>query len=138
MAESPTTQVLVVDDDQCVRLMMKTVLEDAGYCVLEARDGIEAMALLRTSLLHLVVLLDWMMPQMSGEDVLQAVKDGPAVLRRHAYILVTANTPTRSAHLLELLAELAVPVMPKPFRLQQLLDTVEEHDRRITTVRAVG
>jgi CheY-like chemotaxis protein len=86
----------------------------------------------------MVVLLDWMMPQMSGEDVLQAVKDGAPVLRRHAFILVTANTPARSARLLDLLMALAIPVIAKPFRLQQLLDMVDEYSRHLTTAQAVG
>jgi CheY-like chemotaxis protein len=130
--------VLVVDDDQSVRLMMKTVLEDAGYSVLEAQDGLEAMPLLQSGLHRMVILLDWMMPQMSGEEVLQAVKDGPPALQRHAYILVTANTPTRSTRLLELLTTLGVPVIPKPFRLQQLLDIVDEHVRQLDSLHAVG
>jgi two-component system, chemotaxis family, chemotaxis protein CheY len=138
MVDPAKAQVLVVDDDQSVRLMMTTVLDYAGYSVLEAQDGIEALAILRTSAYPLVVLLDWMMPQMSGEEVLQAVKDGTGALRRHAFVLVTANTPTRSPHLLELLRELCVPVMPKPFRLQHLLNTVAEHDRRINTMEPVS
>lgn len=139
MMPDPTqAQVLVVDDDTSVRLMMTTVLADAGYTVLEAQDGREALAILRASIHPLVVLLDWMMPQMSGEEVLQVVRDYPALFKQHAFVLVTANTPGRSPHLVELLQELSIPVMPKPFRLQHLLDMVAEHAQRIEAVEAVG
>lgn len=138
MTDPMNACVLVVDDDRSVRLMMKAVLEDAGYNVLEARDGVEAMTALRSNQQSMVVLLDWMMPQLSGEEVLQAVKDGPVALRRHAYILVTANSPTRSGRLLDLLSALEVPVISKPFHIQQLLDSVEESSRQLKTLHSVG
>jgi CheY-like chemotaxis protein len=141
MPDSAKAQVLVVDDDTCVRLMMTTVLEDAGYGVLSAQDGVEALAILRTSVHPLVVLLDWMMPQMSGEELLQTVKADPELLRQRAFVLVTANAPGRSPHLVDLLRELAIPVLPKPFRLQHLLEIVDEHAQRVEAVaveEAVG
>jgi CheY-like chemotaxis protein len=124
-------QVLVVDDDKGVRQMMAMFLEDGGYSVVEAEDGVEALRILRASPGRLVVLLDWKMPQMSGEEVLQAVKEDSHLLTRHAFVLVTANTPARSPHLLDLLDALCVAVLPKPFRLQHLLDTVDECAQRI-------
>lgn len=134
MPDSTQAQVLVVDDDTCVRLMMTTVLEDAGYSVLAAQDGIEALAILRSSVNRLVVLLDWKMPQMSGEELLQVVKADPELLGQHAFVLVTANTPGHSPQLMELLHELSVPVVAKPFRLQHLLDMVAGYAHRMDAV----
>lgn len=134
MPDSAKAQVLVVDDDTCVRLMMTTVLEDAGYSVHSAQDGAEALAILRTCVDPLVVLLDWMMPQMSGEELLQTVKANPTLLKQRAFVLVTANAPGRSPYLMDLLRELSVPVLAKPFRLQHLLEIVGEHAQRIEAV----
>ena len=65
--------VLVVDDDTAIRQMLRLVLEDEGYAVREAMDGIEALAALRVSARPLVVLLDLMMPRLGGDGVLAAV-----------------------------------------------------------------
>jgi CheY-like chemotaxis protein len=131
MPDPSQAQVLVVDDDECVRQLISTVLEDAGYHVLGAQDGIEALAILRASPCRLVVLLDWMMPRMSGEEVLQAVKDCHGPLSRHAFVVVTAKGSLHSAHAQNLLRELSVSVMQKPFRLQLLLDLVEEQTHQV-------
>lgn len=131
MRDPADTHVLVVDDDSSVRQMMAMSLEDGGYGVIEAEDGVEALAIMRASPGRLVVLLDWKMPQMSGEEVLQAVLDDAGLSTRHAFVLVTANTPARSPRLLYLLNALCVAVLPKPFRLPNLLELVDECAHRI-------
>lgn len=131
MGDDSGPQVLIVDDDKSVRQMMATFLEDGGYRVMEADDGVEALRMLRASPSRLVVLLDWMMLHISGEQVLQAVQNDGTTLSRHTYILVTANSPSRSSGLLALLDTLCVAVLPKPFRLQHLLNSVDECAARI-------
>lgn len=117
--------VLVVDDDTALRRMLTMVFEDAEWEVLEAKDGPEALATLRSCHSRLVVLLDWKMPEMSGEDVLCAVKADPALVARHTYVLISGNAANLSPHLAAVLRELSVPVLPKPFRIDELLRTVE-------------
>lgn len=119
------TCVLIVDDDAALRRMVTMVLEDANWEVLEANDGLEALATLRSSLHHLVVLLDLRMPHMSGEEVLDAIKADPSLTTRHSYILVTANALSSSSHLMDLLRELSVPVLAKPFSIHELLRTID-------------
>jgi len=63
--------VLVVDDDRDIRGTLRVALEDAGYTVHEAPDGLSAMDLLLTSPFPLVVLLDLMMPRMTGSEILE-------------------------------------------------------------------
>src|SRR5262245_58413653 len=57
------TRVLLVDDDQAIRETLRFALEDAGYQVLEAADGIAALQALRATPTGMVVLLDLMMPK---------------------------------------------------------------------------
>src|SRR5215813_607345 len=83
--------VLVVDDDEPMRRLVSMVLEDDEWDVLEAKNGIDALAILRSSPSHLVVLLDWMMPEMSGEEVLDVVNSDRVLATRHAYALITGN-----------------------------------------------
>ena len=63
----PTHTVLVVDDDQAIREMLMEALEDAGYQVLSAENGAQALTRLRQSpTLPSLILLDLMMPLMTG------------------------------------------------------------------------
>jgi DNA-binding response OmpR family regulator len=64
--------VLVVDDDRPLRSLLRTNLEEAGFHVLEARDGEEAIASVRAELPDLI-LLDIMMPGISGWEVTAAL-----------------------------------------------------------------
>ncbi len=59
--------VLIIDDDEPVRLMMKDVLEIKGYCVFVASDGVEGINTLRKIAPEpCVILLDLMMPKSNG------------------------------------------------------------------------
>ena len=63
----PGHAVLVVDDDQAIREMLTEVLEDAGYHVIGAENGSQALARLHEApALPCVILLDLMMPVMNG------------------------------------------------------------------------
>jgi CheY-like chemotaxis protein len=131
MLDSVKVSVLVVDDDAPLRRVVRMMLEDDEWNVLEAKNGMEALDILRSSPSHLVVLLDWMMPEMSGEDVLNAVNSDRVLATRHAYALFTANAALLTPHMRELLHELSVPLLAKPFSIQDLLSTVEDQAQRI-------
>jgi CheY-like chemotaxis protein len=67
--------ILVVDDDHDMRQVVGLILEHAGYRVAEAEDGFRAMALLgQPNQLPDLVLLDLIMPRMSGEEVLASLR----------------------------------------------------------------
>ena len=71
---TPQSTVLVIDDEPAHRLMVRVVLGDAGFKVLEADNGSSGLATLRTKSVD-VVLLDMRMPGMSGLDVLQKMHE---------------------------------------------------------------
>ncbi len=141
MSTDPTLQttnirVLVVDDDVALRRMITMVLEDAGWELLEAKDGAEAPATMRSSPTRLIVLLDWKMPEMSGEEVLEVVVASPELAMRHAYVLVTANMAAMTPHLADLLHRLEAPVIAKPFSIRDLIYTVEVQAHRLAAAEA--
>ncbi len=72
MTQQPT--VLVIDDEPAHRLMVRVVLGDAGFKVLESDNGASGLATLRAKPVD-VVLLDMRMPGMSGLDVLQKMHE---------------------------------------------------------------
>ncbi len=123
--------VLVIDDEEAIRLGVRMTLEDAGYTVLEAADGLEGLNLLRSTDEPLVVLLDLMMPSMSGLQLLHAVGTEPEVCARHAFIIFSAarafSTPTLNFYL----PGKRLFDLPKPFNLDHLVAIVEQAARQL-------
>ena len=66
--------ILVVDDDKNTRRLFRAVLENAGYTVSAASDGAEALALMDSEHIDLVVL-DIMMPHMDGYEFTKALRE---------------------------------------------------------------
>ncbi|HEX6121753.1 MAG TPA: response regulator [Ktedonobacterales bacterium] len=124
--------VLVVDDDDEIRSTLRMLLEDASHHVREAASGQTCLPILRASAERLVVLLDLIMPQMNGLQVLEAIHAEGAALTRHAYILMTANNRQMLSQAAPLLAALAITLVRKPFDLDILLETVEHAAARLT------
>jgi CheY-like chemotaxis protein len=118
--------VLVVDDDVATRVMLRAALEDAGHGVSEARDGAEALDILRASPQALVVALDMLMPHGDGPSVLRAVRDEPLLATRHRYLAMTAVPITHLDLPTDLSRLLVRPVVAKPFRLGDFLAAVDE------------
>jgi signal transduction histidine kinase len=82
-------RILVVDDNEINCEVIQHMLEDQGYEVLVAYGGQEALVKMRTELPDLV-LLDMMMPHVSGEDVIKAMKEDQ-LLQNTPVILITAR-----------------------------------------------
>jgi CheY-like chemotaxis protein len=123
--------VLVVDDDWAIRESLRLMLEDEGYAVSEARDGVEALAVLRASTGAQVVLLDLMMPRMSGEQVLENVRSDQRLQARVAFIIITADQGRVSKGLRQHLAEYRIPVLGKPLDIDDVLAHVASAEKRL-------
>ena len=67
---------LVVDDSRVIRKVARRIIEDMGFEVAEAGDGVEALAWCRASMPD-AILLDWNMPMMSGIEFLRELKREP-------------------------------------------------------------
>lgn len=123
--------VLVVDDDEGIRETLRFALEDANYSVHEAIDGAAALEMLRISKQPMVVLLDLMMPGLDGAGVLGVVSSDRRLATQFAYILVTASSKTLPLAFVNLLTNLEVPILSKPFEIDVLLDTVDRAAARL-------
>jgi two-component system chemotaxis response regulator CheY len=64
---------LVVDDSRVIRKVARRIIEDMGFEVAEAGDGVEAMAWCRASMPD-AILLDWNMPEMNGIEFLRQLR----------------------------------------------------------------
>jgi len=120
--------VLIVDDEDLVRDVAQWTLNVAKYRVLTARDGIEAMALIRAHTEELsAVMLDLTMPRMNGRETLLELRrvspDLPVVL--------TSGFDAEHA-LGELATDAGVTFLQKPFAPEQLLRSINDAmDRRV-------
>jgi CheY-like chemotaxis protein len=124
--------VLVVDDERVIRIVVRMALEDAGYVVHEAPDGVIALEMLLLSPQPLVVVLDLMMPYMSGTEVLENLATEPLWARRHSVVVLTAmGEQLTSQRLRPLREQLAIPLVAKPFEVEELLEAVAAAARRL-------
>jgi two-component system chemotaxis response regulator CheY len=85
--------ILVVDDSRTARLVARKALEKAGYLVVEADNGYEALEVLRARDVD-AVLLDWNMPEMGGLETVGHVRDIEAH-RATPIIMVTSEHDER-------------------------------------------
>lgn len=121
--------VLVVDDDPGIRHILRVVLDDAGYMVYAVGDGHAALQFLWTSpkaSKGMVVILDYWMPFLDGQEVLHAIAADPMLARLHAVILVSANRDYLPRAFVELLTNLHIPIVTKPFDIDDLLTVVAD------------
>ena len=106
--------ILIIDDDAAIGDLEQEVLEREGYAVQRAYSGTEALLLLKESRPDLV-LLDLMLPGLSGEEVLPRIQDIPV-------IVVSAKTAVQDK--VGLLLGGAADYLTKPFDTKELLARV--------------
>ncbi len=88
------TRVLAADDDPQVRGMIRKLLADKGYQVIEAADGVQAYALtVEAAIAEMpdLVVLDLMMPKMNGFDVLEKLKATPMTAHIPVIVVTARN-----------------------------------------------
>lgn len=114
--------VLVVDDDPSVLLLSRVNLELDGFRVLEAADGATALELARAQPPD-IVLLDLMLPDVDGWQVLRALKDDPQ-LTEVPVVILTARTDDQDK--VRSLTSGAAEYMTKPFSPFALAHVIED------------
>ena len=119
----PEKRILVVDDDDAIRVLLLTILQRRGLVADAAADGGEALACLRRAH-YSVMLLDLMMPRESGWDVLSEIGRWPRE-RRPIVIVLTAGPEPRALD-----PTLVAGTVRKPFDVDMLIDTVTACVRR--------
>jgi two-component system, cell cycle sensor histidine kinase and response regulator CckA len=117
---SPVRTIVIVDDEEGVRLVLSRQLSGLGHTVLEASNGIEALALVRREGGVDLVLADIVMPQMNGTELaatmLVEFPDLPI-------ILMSAYTPAGLTRVG--IHRSVVPVLMKPFTIDTLAELIQ-------------
>lgn len=118
--------ILIIDDDVAIGNLEQEVLEREGYLVQRAYSGTEALLLLKEKKPDLI-LLDLMLPGMSGEDILPQIQGIPV-------IVVSAKTAVEDK--VELLLGGAVDYLTKPFDTKELLARIAVRLREKSSPRS--
>ena len=92
MKTTPVKTVLVADDKETGRELVRAVIESSGYRVVEAMDGIEALDLARQFSPDLVIL-DLQMPRLDGFGVLAQLRADPVLCRTPVLALTASAMP---------------------------------------------
>src|SRR5262245_35955080 len=107
--------ILLADDEPAIRTLIETALSLEGYRVLSAHDGFEALRVFDQHAADIDMLItDMRMPYIGGTELIAALQARCATLK----CLCISGHPFD--------AELGLPILPKPFSCQDLLDSVEQ------------
>jgi CheY-like chemotaxis protein len=110
--------ILVVDDDPEVLTALSETLQAEGYAVRGARDGIEALEVIRECRPELIIT-DLLMPTMTGFELLGALHDDPDLATIPTLIITAARGPEAAQP-----ARGAQAIFPKPLDLDRLLRAI--------------
>jgi len=117
MSDASRPWILVVDDDEDIRDSISSLLQLRGYSVDTAADGADGLERMRSGAPPALVILDFMMPRMNGEEFRAAQLRDPALAAIPVVLLTGAGEGAVAGR---------VPVerIAKPIDLQLLFDTV--------------
>ena len=120
--------ILLVEDDFDVREALAETLRDEGYDVACAADGEEALQYLRGGARPGVILLDLMMPRMSGAEFRMVQRDDPQLSHLPVVLLSADSRMEDKARVLQ-----TAGAIRKPIDLPELLATIEKFRARDAT-----
>lgn len=127
-------RILIVEDDADLRELLEELFEDAGYEIISAKNGVEAMRYVNDDKEILdLILTDVQMPEMKGDALLKIVRE-----RRleTAVIVMTAFGSVEQA--VELVKKGAFEYITKPFQTQDLLNVAEKALDSTAAIRAAA
>jgi CheY-like chemotaxis protein len=115
-------KILIADDERALRLLIAGTLEIGEYDILEADNGIQALDLVKRERPDLIIL-DVMMPGITGYEVCKRIKTNPDIADTKVLILTAKGQQSDEEAAWEALADF---YLAKPFSPMELLSMVEE------------
>lgn len=112
---TPEAKILVADDDQSIRQLLRTIIEREGFHVDTVADGVEAIAKLKAHQ-YAVILIDLMMPRLDGFEVIEYLKNhhGPI---KPVVLVISAYADQRFK---QVDPDIVAGVIRKPFEIAEL------------------
>ncbi len=118
--------ILVVDDDENIRMVLRQSLEKEGYHVSTANSSEEALNTLQRSFYH-VVITDIMMGEMNGVELLLQIKEMNSLMQ--IYVMTSHGT---LPHVIQCMQGGAYDFFEKPLKIEDILISLGEAARRAT------
>ena len=110
-------RILLIDDDDTVRTMLRLTLVHFGHTVIEARDGKEGLELFQDANVDLLIT-DIVMPEKEGLEVLMELR------KKHPPVKIIAISGGDYLHMAKLMG--AAKVLAKPFPTNVLIEAIDE------------
>ena len=121
MGNSAMSRILVIDDEEGIRRLLRDTLEDAGYEVVEAEDGEEGLRLFSAEPADLVIT-DILMPKRSGIETISDLRSKHPGVK---IIAVSGGGRTENLEFLEIAGKVGADrTIAKPFDLDEVVSTV--------------
>ncbi len=122
--DTTTLKVLVVDDDEDIRDVLRELLAEEGFYVRTAQDGREALEILKEES-GWIVLLDMRMPVLDGVAVLRELERNRRLQAANKIAIMSAGWE-QSQDSSRLQNEIVKAFLPKPFELEMVVDVVHQ------------
>jgi CheY-like chemotaxis protein len=116
-SEQNSRRVLVADDDPAILRLVTTLVEKEGYAVVTARDGREAIKLLKTDADFAAAVFDVVMPHIEGPELVRYMKSEKRLMSIPVIMMTAEQNPKLTS---DSFAAGAVVFLPKPFTSSQL------------------
>lgn len=116
-------KILIIDDNEPVRVLLKTRLSRAGFECIEASDGLSGIATAKSESPDFIIC-DLMMPDVDGWEVLKQLKEDP-LTAKIPFSILSAHFTALSRQ--EGIARGADEVLQKPIPFEELLRIVNHH-----------
>lgn len=111
--------ILIVDDDEAVRRVMRAILEEAGYSIEEAKNGREALGIISEGGIDLIIT-DLVMPEQEGLETIKCLN------KEYPDVKVIAMSGAFGGDYLQIAGFMgAHSTLVKPVKVQTVLETVE-------------
>ena len=114
-------KILVIDDTTVVRVKVREMLPPGNFEILEAKDGLEGLNLIRQEKLSLI-MLDFLLPRMSGWEVFQQIQSQPD-LRKIPLVIISGRKEEVTEKIPEPFE--SFEFLGKPFDQTQLIDAIK-------------
>lgn len=118
-------KIILIEDDHFLNSIYKDALINAGYSVISAKDGEEGLNAIKNNTDASLILLDLMMPKLTGIDVLKEIKKDPSTKNLSVIVLSNMSEGTVIQDALKLGAN--AYLIKVDYTPQQVIDTVRQY-----------
>jgi DNA-binding response OmpR family regulator len=119
--------VLIIDDDATIRMLLEGTLARKGFKVFSASSGYDGLDIVKTEGID-VILLDWMMPEMDGMEVLAELKRNSDTMHIPVFML-TGKEDSKDIDLA--ISKGVVDYIVKPFKSYEVPDMVQKYLEKV-------